>query len=75
MLLFALSTPPLNMLEGLAMPTRRSPVLRVQIFYLVLCSSPPQHARGLGRANLRVTIHEGPTTPMCVLLLNVSLSL
>jgi hypothetical protein len=32
---------PLDMLGGLVMPTRRSPDLRVQIFYLVLCSSPP----------------------------------
>jgi hypothetical protein len=45
---------PLHMLGGLAMPTRRSPDLRVQIFYLVLCSPPPRHARGLGVANLRV---------------------
>jgi hypothetical protein len=37
---------PLDMLGGLALPTRRSPDLRVQIFYLVLCSPPPQHARG-----------------------------
>jgi hypothetical protein len=45
---------PLDMLEGLAMPTRRSPDQRVQFFYLVLCSPPPRHARGLGHANLRV---------------------
>jgi hypothetical protein len=44
----------LDMLGGLALPTRRSPDLRVQIFYLALCSPPPRHARGLGHANLRV---------------------
>jgi hypothetical protein len=52
--LSVLPTPPLDMLEGLALPTRRSPDLRVQIFYLVLCSPPPRHARGLDHANLRV---------------------
>jgi hypothetical protein len=52
--LSALPIPPLDMLGGLALPTRRSPNLRVQIFYLVLCSPPPRHARGLGHANLRV---------------------
>jgi hypothetical protein len=45
---------PLDMLGGLAMPTRRSPDLSVQIFYLVLCSPPPRHARGLSLANLSV---------------------
>jgi hypothetical protein len=45
---------PLDMLRGLALPTRRSPDLRVPIFYLVLCSPPPRHARGLGHANIRV---------------------
>jgi hypothetical protein len=54
MLLSALLILPLDMLGGLAMPTPRSPDLRVQIFYLVLCSPPPQHARGFGLANLRV---------------------
>jgi hypothetical protein len=39
---------------GLAMSTRRSPDLSVQIFYLVLCSPPPRHARGLSLTNLRV---------------------
>jgi hypothetical protein len=53
--LSALPIPPLDMLGGLALPTRRSPDLRVQIFYLVLCSPPLRHARGLGLANLRVT--------------------
>jgi hypothetical protein len=43
------------MIGGLALPTHRSPDLRVPIFYLVLCSPPPRHARGLGLANLRVT--------------------
>jgi hypothetical protein len=32
---------PSDMLGGLAMPTRRSPDLRVQIFYLVMCSLLP----------------------------------
>jgi hypothetical protein len=32
---------PLDMLGGLALPTRRSPDLRVQIFYLVLYPPPP----------------------------------
>jgi hypothetical protein len=45
---------PLDMLVGLAMPTRRSPDLRAPIFYLALCSPPPRHARGLGLANLWV---------------------
>jgi hypothetical protein len=50
---------PLDMLGGLDMPTRRSPDLGVQIFYLVLCSLPPRHARGLGQCNLRVAIPVG----------------
>jgi hypothetical protein len=54
MFLSALPTLPLDVLGGLALPTRRSPDLRVQIFYLVLCSPPPRHARRLGLANLRV---------------------
>jgi hypothetical protein len=37
---------PLIMLGGLAMPTRRSPDLRVQNFYLVLCP-PFDMLRGL----------------------------
>jgi hypothetical protein len=44
----------LDMLGGLAMPTRRSTDLRVQIFYLVLCSPPTRHAGGLDHTNLRV---------------------
>jgi hypothetical protein len=44
---------PLHMLRGLAMPTRRLPDQRVQIFYLVLCL-PLRYAQGLGLANLRV---------------------
>jgi hypothetical protein len=54
MLFPALLILPLDMLEGLALPTCRSPDLRVQFLYLVLCSPPPRHARGLGLANLRV---------------------
>jgi hypothetical protein len=42
------------MLGGLVLPTRRSPDMRVQIFYLVLYPPPPRHARMLGLANLRV---------------------
>jgi hypothetical protein len=45
---------PLDMLGGLACPTRRSPDLRVQFFYLVLYSPLPRHAQGLSLANLRV---------------------
>jgi hypothetical protein len=45
---------PLDMFGGLACPTRRSPDLRVQFFYLVLYSPLPRHAQGLGLANLRV---------------------
>jgi hypothetical protein len=45
--LSVLPTPPLDMLRGLALPTRRSPDLRVQIFYLVLCSPPLDTLGGL----------------------------
>jgi hypothetical protein len=51
---------PFDMLGGLAMSTRRSPDLRVQIFYLVLCSPPPRRAQGLDHANLRVSRPERP---------------
>jgi hypothetical protein len=50
---------PLDMLGGLPMPTRWSPDLRVQIFYLVPCSPPPRHVRGFGHANLWVARHVG----------------
>jgi hypothetical protein len=46
MLLSALPIP-LDMLGGLTMLTRRSPDLRVQIFYLVLCSPPLDMLGGL----------------------------
>jgi hypothetical protein len=58
---------PLDMLGGLALPTRRSSDLRVQIFYLVLCSPPPQHAWGLGHANLRVARPVGSIPSICVI--------
>jgi hypothetical protein len=49
-----LPVPPLDMLGGLALRICRSSDLRVHIFYLVLCSPLPRHARGIGLANLRV---------------------
>jgi hypothetical protein len=59
------SDPLLDMLGGLALPTRRSLDLRVQIFYLVLCSPPTRHSRGLGHANLRVARPVGPSSSVC----------
>jgi hypothetical protein len=57
---FLLFRSPLDMLRDLAMPTRRSPDLRVQIFYLVMCSLLPlDMLRGLalptyGSLDLRI---------------------
>jgi hypothetical protein len=46
----------LDRLGGLPMPTRRSPDLRVQNFYLVMCSLLPlDMLGGLGLAHLWVT--------------------
>jgi hypothetical protein len=57
--LSALPSLPLDMLGGLALPTRRSLDMRVPVFVLCNVPLPLEMLRGLGHSNIRVAKPEG----------------